>query len=66
MNLEEFIESVETRGFELAFQSPYQGYYLEKNTSLPMSNFDAAHQLHYFCQLIFRRISVKTGAQNNQ
>jgi putative methyltransferase (TIGR04325 family) len=59
-NFSEFVDTVEARGFELAFQSRYRGYYLEKNASPPTSNFDAAHQLHYLCQLIFRRIENKS------
>ena len=64
-NFREFVAAVEARGFTLAFRSRYQGYYLPQNATPPVANFDAAHRLRYFCQLIFRRTNPDLDAPTN-
>jgi dTDP-4-dehydrorhamnose 3,5-epimerase len=56
-NLREFIGSVETLGYDMAFQSRFRGAYLDDSEELPVGHFDAEHRLGYCSQLIFRKRS---------
>ena len=57
-NVDEFVGAVADCGYELIFNAPYAGGYLERDASLPTSHFDARHRLDRFCQLVFRRAHV--------
>lgn len=55
LNLDELVQHLDSRGYDLCYQSKYVAEIRGELGELPMQNFDVQHRLDHTCQLLFKR-----------